>query len=1205
LYLKSLELHGFKSFPNRTVLSFERGATVVIGPNGSGKSNISDAMRWVLGEMSSKNIRGTKMEDVIFGGADTRRPMSFAEVTVTFDNSDTMHRIDSPYEEISVTRRYFRSGDSEYFLNRKQCRLRDIHELFMNTGIGRDGYSIIGQGKISEILSKKSEDRRNIFEEAAGIAKYRYRKNDSERKLAETEANMLRLSDVIAELESRVGPLEKDAEKARKYLELYEEKKRADVSVWLYDTENMNSEEEAAAKALAVSAHELEMAEDTVRGLERQYDKLFEDAQKTKLESEKLLAEIREKDGLIARLESEYKLSENETEHTLALIALADKAKEDGNAALKKTEEEIEAAAKAAEAAHADALVLEKEYASLAEKQRLADERIAALNEEIRGLLEIISSLERTQNEGAVRLGVLEGGLETDKDAEKTTAEEIKTREAEASRYRSEADAAEKTLKKYEERAEKCAADAAELERQRALLGEKEKKVSTDAYGAAASRDAQRERAEALEKMEEHFEGYSSAVRTVMQDFANGSFRTKGKVYGPLSKLITVKPEHTVAIETALAANIQNIVVDNEETAKDAIYYLKRNNAGRATFCPVSSVTPQEETYEQTQAQKCGGCIGRADELVESDEAYRDILSRFLGRTLVFEDLETATEAAKSQKYRIKAVTLDGQVVNPGGSFTGGSVRGGGNGMLSRPAQIEKLRKAAEADDKRYRSLQAEAEELAAKMAEAERSAAKLREDREMMLALGGAQRSSMEAAKAKAESAEGIIAKLRADLDRMSDMRVSAAAEAEKLRAEAEKLQKEIDGVAAKREELYIALNAEQDEKEALREKESATLVALAEKRRDAENISLQRLNLDRRADELERELEIGEGRRADYLKTLCELEEGRRLNRLNAESVLNARAALAESRSALEADGTEFEKKQNELYRRIKDKNAEKELLFRTHTKNEEKAHRLTELRERLTEQLAEEYQLTYSQAVALGYPKLTEETKPETVTLQKKLKGQMKALGNVNVSAIEEFAQVKARYDELSAQYNDLLESRGKLADFIASVEGEMKRRFIDTFERVNGFFGETFARLFGGGHAELLLTDPENILESGIDIKAAPPGKIVKSLSLLSGGEQSFVAIALLFAVLKVNPSPFCIFDEIESALDEVNVARFAEYIKNFSEETQFILITHRRGTMEAADRMYGVTMPEQGVSKVISLNVGDFDNRNGDFSDGIS
>ena len=518
MYLKSLELHGFKSFPNRTVLSFERGATVVIGPNGSGKSNISDAMRWVLGEMSSKNIRGTKMEDVIFGGADTRRPMSFAEVTVTFDNGDTMHRIDSPYEEISVTRRYYRSGDSEYYLNRKQCRLRDIHELFMNTGIGRDGYSIIGQGKISEILSKKSEDRRNIFEEAAGIAKYRYRKNDSERKLAETEANMLRLSDVISELEARVGPLERDAEKARKYLEFYEEKKRADISVWLYDTDNMNSEEEAAAKALAVSAHELEMAEDTVKGLERQYDKLFEDAQKTKLESERLLEEIREKDGLIARLESEFKLSENETEHTLALIALADKAKADGEGALAKTEAEMKDADKASETARADIIRLEAEYAQLAEKQKLADERIAGLNNEIRELLESLSELEKVQNEGAVRLGVLENGLETDKDAEKTTSEEIKLREEEAARFKGEAEASEAKVRKFEERAQKCALDIAELEKQKATLAEKEKKVSTEAYGAAASRDAQIERAEALEKMEEHFEGYSSAVRTVMQD---------------------------------------------------------------------------------------------------------------------------------------------------------------------------------------------------------------------------------------------------------------------------------------------------------------------------------------------------------------------------------------------------------------------------------------------------------------------------------------------------------------------------------------------------------------------------------------------------------------------------------------------------------------------------------------------------------------
>ncbi|MBR6742384.1 MAG: chromosome segregation protein SMC [Clostridia bacterium] len=1205
MYLKSLELHGFKSFPNRTLLGFERGATVVIGPNGSGKSNISDAMRWVLGEMSSKNIRGTKMEDVIFGGADTRRPMSFAEVTVTFDNSDSMHRIDSPYEEISVTRRYYRSGDSEYYLNRKPCRLRDIHELFMNTGIGRDGYSIIGQGKISEILSKKSEDRRNIFEEAAGIAKYRYRKNESERKLAETEANMLRLSDVIGELEARVGPLERDAEKARKYLELYEEKKRADISVWLYDTENMNSEEEAAAKALALSAHELEMAEDTVRGLERQHDKLFEDTQKNKLESEKLLEQIREKDGLIARLDSEYKVSESETEHTLALIALADKARDDAKASLEKTEAEIAEAAKSSELARGEVKKLEAQYALLAERQKAADERIAGLNTEIRELLEAISGLERDRGEGAVRLGVLEGSLESDKDSEKATAEEIAARTEEAERYTKAANSAEETLKRYEQRAEEALRSAAELEEKRAELSEREKKLSADALSAAASRDAQNERADALEKMEEHFEGYSGAVRTVMQDYAAHKLSTNGKIYGPLSKLISVKPEHSTAIETALAVNIQNIVVDNEQTAKEAIYYLRDNNAGRATFCPISSVTSQDETYEQKEAQKCAGCVGRADELVECDKSIRSIVERYLLRTLVFTDLESATDAARSQKYRIKAVTLDGQIVNAGGSFTGGSVRGGGNGMLSRPAQIEKLRAGAKAENERFERLSAEAESILSQMNEAEKAALKLREDREMMLALAGAERSSMEAAKAKAESAQSIADKLTADLEKMSDMRSSASVEAEKLRAQDAEFAARIEKITELREEKYTELYKEQDGKEALREEESTVLVSLAEKRRDEENIALMRLSLASRAEDIERELGVGEARRAEYIETLKSLEDGRKNNRLNAESVSKLREDLLSSRAALEADGTEFEKRQNELYRRIKEKNAQKELLFRAHTKNEEKAHRLTELRDRLAEQLAEEYQLTYSQAAALGYPKLTEESKPEAVNLQKKLKGQMKALGNVNVSAIEEYKQVKDRYDELSAQYNDLTEARTKLTDFISSVEGEMKRRFMDTFERVNGFFGEVFSELFGGGHAELLLTDPENILESGIDIKAAPPGKIVKSLSLLSGGEQSFVAIALLFAVLKVNPSPFCIFDEIESALDEVNVARFAEYIKNFSEETQFILITHRRGTMEAADRMYGVTMPEQGVSKVISLNVGDFDNKNGEFSDGIS
>jgi len=1205
LYLKSLELHGFKSFPNKTLLSFERGATVVIGPNGSGKSNISDAMRWVLGEMSTKNIRGTKMEDVIFGGADTRRPMGFAEVTVTFDNSDTAHRIDSPYDEISVTRRYYRSGDSEYYLNRKQCRLRDIHELFMNTGIGRDGYSIIGQGKISEILSKKSEDRRNIFEEAAGIAKYRYRKNDSERKLAETEANMLRLSDLITELEGRVGPLEKDAEKARRYLELYEEKKRADVSVWLYDTENMNAEEEAAAKALAMSAHELEMAEDTVKGLERQYDKLFEDAQKTKLESEKLLEEIREKDRLIAKLDQEYRLSESETEHTKALIALAERSNADTVAALQKTESEIDEAAKKADAAIAETAALEKEYAELAEKQKLADERINALNIEIRDMLENITDVERGISEAAVRLGVLENGLETDADTEKATKDEIAVREAEAEKYEKQASASQKTVEAYEGRAAEAATEAEKLEDKRNSLSEKERQLTDDMAAVSASRDAKLEKAEALERMEEHFEGYSSAVRTVMQDYSSGKLTGTGLILGPLSKLINAKQEHNTAIETALAANIQNIVVDNEDTAKAAIRYLKKNNAGRATFCPISSVTAQDDTYEQREAQKHPGCIGRADTLVDCSADLKNIVSRYLGRTLIFTDLDSAADAARQQNYRIKIVTLDGQIVNPGGSFTGGSVRGGGNGMLSRPAQIEQLRADAKKDDARLSELSAQRSKLLTEMDTADKGSKKLRADREMLLALCGAERSSMEASKAKADSARSVLEKLRADLERMSDMRVSAAAEAEKLRAETAIQRGVIEKLTESRAEKYTLLGEEQDTKEALREKESEVLISLAEKRRDVENISLMRISLAERAENLENELELNKLRNADYNKTLEELEAGRSVNRQNTEAFTSLRAKLNDDRAALEADGTEFEKKQNELYRRIKDKNAEKELLFRTHTKNEERSKRLSELRERLTEQLAEEYQLTYSAAVALGYPKLTEETKPETVSLQKKLKNQMKSLGNVNVGAIEEYASVKSRYDELSGQYNDLVEARTKLTDFIASVEGEMKRRFIDTFERVNGFFGEVFSELFGGGHAELLLTDPENILESGIDIKAAPPGKIVKSLSLLSGGEQSFVAIALLFAVLKVNPSPFCIFDEIESALDEVNVARFAEYIKNFSEETQFILITHRRGTMEAADRMYGVTMPEQGVSKVISLNVGDFDNGNGEFSDGIS
>ncbi|MBQ7171370.1 MAG: chromosome segregation protein SMC [Clostridia bacterium] len=1203
MYLKSLELHGFKSFPNRTVLNFERGATVVIGPNGSGKSNLSDAMRWVLGEMSTKSIRGSKMEDVIFGGADSRRPMGFAEVTVTFDNTDGQHRVDSPYDEISVTRRYYRTGDSEYFLNKKQVRLRDIHELFMNTGIGRDGYSIIGQGKIAEILSKKSEDRRNIFEEAAGISKYRYRKTESERKLAETEANMLRLSDIIAELSGRIGPLERDAEKARRYLDLYEQKKRADVSLWLFDTANMDEEEKKAETALLMSRHELEMAEDTVRSLERQYEKLFEDTQKTKLESEKLLEEIREKDRLIGELDAAYKVSESETEHTRSLIALAEASRAETTRRRSAAEEELAALRRKAEAADAEIGELENAYALLAQKQQAADERIAAGNEENAEALREKNELEAQAAAFAVRLGVLEGGLKTDSDTEEKASAGIREQEEEKEKYLAEAAAAQETVNAYESKAAEAAKRLETLETERAAREKKAEELADRAAAVLARRDAQTERADALSRMEEHFEGYSNAVRAVMRDWSEGRIAGAGKIYGPLSKLITVKPEHAAAIETALAANIQNIAVDTEETAKAAIRHLKKNNGGRATFCPVSSVSPQEDTAELKKASGEPGCIGYADTLVSCDKRFSDIISRYLGRTLIFSDLDAATAAASSVSYRIKAVTLDGQVINPGGSFTGGSVRSE-SGMLTRAARIEALKAEAAAANAEYEALAGEREELSARLTEAEATARRLREDREMLLALAGAEKSTVEAAKAKAESALAAAARFREDLDRIRAQQRDAAAETAELKEKHAQLCKRIEAIEAQRAERFAAVSEEQEEKELLRKKESETLVSLAEKRRDAENAREAIRAAEERIEGLGREFSESEALGRQYEKTLADLEDGRRRNKENRESVLALRAELFERRSALESDGSESEKKQNDLYRRIREKTAEKETFFRSHTKNEEQVKRLAERRERMTEQLAEEYQLTYSTAAELGYPPLKAEEREETLQLQKKLRGQIKALGNVNVGAIEEFAEVKTRYDEISGQYADLTEARAKLTDFISSVEGEMKRRFLDTFEQVNGYFGETFAELFGGGRAELLLTDPDDLLGCGIDIKAAPPGKIVKSLSLLSGGEQAFVAIALFFAVLKVNPSPFCILDEIESALDEVNVVRFADYIKKFSGDTQFILITHRRGTMEAADRMYGVTMPEQGVSRVIALNVSDFDTRSRGLGDGV-
>lgn len=1192
MYLKSLELHGFKSFPNKTVLNFEPGATVVIGPNGSGKSNISDAMRWVLGEISSKNIRGTRMEDVIFGGADSRKPMSFAEVSVTFDNSDAAHRIDIPYDEITVTRRYYRSGDSEYFINRKAVRLKDIHELFMNTGIGRDGYSVIGQGKIGEILSRKGEDRRNVFEEAAGIAKYRYKKHEAEKKLSAADDNLVRLTDIANELGSRVGPLERDSQKAKKYLEIYESKKRADVSLWIYDGATLKEKIDEAEKALHLSEHELEVAEDSLRSLETQSDKLFEESQHGKMLSEKLLTEINGLKEQVHTADSDYKVAENEIAHKRELMQQAAASIDGAAVATASVQAEFAEVEKETADKQAALSAIELEKKALAELQANCGMRADALEKEMDAKQAEAQKLRDTAVDIKVRVSVLENTRLTDSSTGEQTEAEITEYEREAKRLADEIAAVNSELDAYKENAAQTeqmiselttALENAEIARDKAQNNLSDEKLRFDGLT---------HRVEVLLRMEELFEGYSSSVRYVMQAYSEGKIRG-GEVYGPLSKLISVPEKYVTAIETAFGANIQNIAVENEDAAKSAIRLLKDAHAGRATFYPLTSATAQDETEEMIRARKYEGYIGRADLLFDFDPKFAEVMRSILGRTLIFDTLDNASVMAREQKYHVKVVTLDGQIINAGGSYTGGSVRRD-SGILTRSAEIRNLQKSAEESEQNLKKLEKNAAKAISDFKDAQTRLAGATQQKEIVTTLLASEKAHLDTLAAKLATNTELCEKLRADLERLKTQEAGYSGEIEKLNAEYTAIEAQIEEIKIYRQHKDEERNDALDEQRDIEKKIGETAIRLAEAHKDIEALEMRKRQLGMRLTEIAETIGNSEQAQKNYADEILALEKTMAENREAAAQMMTRLQLLSEERGNVESGTAEYERKLNEARLRIREKSNQKEVILIAYNKNEARLRALHAEQDKAAERMFEEYELTYALALELGYPPLTPETRPAVAAAAAEYRKEMKSIGPVNVGAIEEYTAVKTRYDEMTVQIEDLKKSKAELTSVINRLENEMRGQFIDAFNQINKNFGEVFTALFGGGTAELSLTEPEDVLTSGIEIKAAPPGKIIKSLTLLSGGEQAFVAIALFFAILKVNPSPFCILDEIEAALDEVNVTRFAEYVKQMSDNTQFVLITHRRGTMEAADRIYGVTMPERGISKVLALNVNDMD-----------
>ena len=1203
MYLKTLELHGFKSFPNRTVLSFERGATVIVGPNGSGKSNISDAMRWVLGELSSRNIRGTKMEDVIFGGTDDRRPMGFAEVSVTFDNTDPVNRLDSEFDEVTVTRRYFRTGESEYLINREKKRLRDIYELFMNTGVGREGYSIIGQGKIAEIISKKSDERRQIFEEAAGISKYRHRKEESERKLKATQENLDRVKDILSVLEGRVVPLEKEAEKARRGLAIYEEKKRADVSLWLFDTQKIIADIEEAENAWKLSKHELEIIDQVIFDLEAQGNNLYEKAQANRLVSECLINKIRETDNKLHELDSALQMADSDFRHSAELIKQSNDRIyeiEASKANLLFSRKEYDDKKATIEEALKKLLDTRLEY--LSEGQKLK-EQIATLARQLEEALDELTVEENSATDLKIRIDVLKNSKVSDNTKSIDIEKEIEKYEAEGEKLKAEADRCEKNASSFKEKiaAKDSVIEAAASANEELLNKKNEENEKLNSY--TVERDTLVQRADMLQRMTDHFEGYYESVKFVMREYNSGNIRGSGLIHGPLSSLINVDKKYITAIETALGSSLQNIVVDNEEMAKAAMGALKRANAGRATFYPISAIRSASETDEIRAASKMPGYVGRADTLVESDKNYRSIIEWLLLRTVVFDNIDSASDAAKKLHYKVKIVTLDGQIINAGGAFTGGSAKKD-SGILSRLTEISTLRERAE---KLRVNIDAERKMIAELSEKISLELDKLKDaeqEKELLLTLSRTQFAALDTANAQYAANRNIVEKLKFDYNNLVGHQSEADAEISRLEAEYESNLERIAALKKYRSEKGAESGILDEKSDELDGMANEVYIKVAETRKDIENVQLMIDNINSRIAELDAEKDAQKQRIADLTSKRDNIDNIKAENKAEFSALEAELARLNEERREVESGNDEFEREMAVVREKTKEKNASRQTFYEAMIKNENRYNHLIERQDKLGSQLWDDYEITYEDAVALGYPEVNEENREEIAAVQSSCRAKLRALGNYNPGAIEEYAEVKTQYDSLNTQFVDLTSSYDELLGIITRLEGEMRTSFITAFEAINKNFGITFKELFGGGNAELSMVDPEDVLTSGIEIKAAPPGKIIKSLSLLSGGEQSFVAIALLFAILKVNPTPFCILDEIEAALDEVNVFRFGEYIKKFDDGTQFILITHRRGTMEIGDRLYGVTMPQRGISQAIELNVNEIEGKQKELLDGV-
>ena len=1179
MFLKSIEIQGFKSFADKTVLKFGKGVTAVVGPNGSGKSNISDAVRWVLGEQSTKNLRGQSMEDVIFSGTSDRRPHGFAEVTLVMDNHDRSLNFDN--DEVAVTRRYYRSHESEYLINKAVVRLKDVHELFMDTGLGRDGYSMIGQGKIDSIVRSKSDERRDIFEEASGISRYRYRKIEAERKLAAADDNMLRLKDIMLELESRVGPLKSQSEKAEKFIELASVKKKLEIGLWLNSLNQSGDMLKAQEnKIILATAHynevesKLQLLASSIESGSERYSSLnvrIDEMRRTVAGFEEDIARIV---GEINVHNATIKYNDETIERLRNDISELESSDSKSKLEIEECEKDIENKRLEIAEINGKVLELEAELNGLISNSEVISRQIEDLTRQLNAHSSLIS-------EQRVKMVTAESSIAEIDTRNITIDASLVDKEAEKEKLNTELKELEELLKAAEEKADE-AANA--LKGRELIFDSKKNKLDEYKQSLDTTRldiEDKKRRVAILDELERNMEGLGLPVKAVMREAERGILRG---VHGPISKLIEVKKEYAIAIETALGASLQHIVVDSENDAKRAIELLKTQNKGRATFLPVSTI--KSRALEESGLENHFGYVGIASELLEIDKKYENIIGNLLGKTVVAEDIDSAVTIAKKHGYRFKVVTLDGQVVNAGGSLTGGSLAKN-SGILSRAGEIkelnEKIIKLLEKSGALTDNYNAAAAEVASIEAEIINSRSVLTMATEDKIRVSGEIHRVSDLIFEIDKSVEALNGEKFLLSNRLVELKQvvsDANASIAEIEQQKSKAQNEIDSLSGGRDTAF-------DRREQLTADITDHRIKIMQSEKDIESIE--------NSINLLKEAVSSSGNRGELLQNqINEIEaisnaQREIIDSLNLD-IEKRKTEIVDGNKSVEELITErdnFDREGQQMRQQERDMTSERERLSGEVARLEERRENMHKEYDDIIKRLFDEYELTRTEAEQIAEPV---ENIPEAKRELNEVKGKIRALGNVNVSAIEEYKEVNERYVFMKAQMDDLDASRAELNKLIGDLTIQMKEKFVEGFKKIGENFTKVFTELFGGGHAELVLTDPDNILESGIDIIAKLPGKNVPSLEGLSGGEKALIAISIYFAIMMVNAPPFCFLDEVDTALDDINVERFANYMTKSRFGTQFICVTHRRGTMDSADMLYGVTMQEKGVTKLLQLDV---------------